>query len=313
MSDIHLSDNEIDSIHELRSQMAALQAQLEAVTAGNTSNPFIIESSPSKEIVPNNFLLAAMPSISGENFYSRPKEDIHNLTLDRANFPKNALQSYKAPPVSDLPWPSNASEAQQMDKTLQSIQEHLARITRPIDTFAATVFASQTDDDTKDDIMEFLQVMRSQIADVAYSISDERQDRFLRSRSIKTKSRDGPTPLITTEQFSAKNKESDLTKEAMGFKQSKDSSRQRNKGRSQFGGFRSGGFGWQPQPAYQQQYQQQFTQQQQPALQFAPPQSQTMVPALPGTAQGYPTQGYQGQYFTRGARGRGRGRPQNTQ
>ncbi|KAF9176308.1 hypothetical protein BGZ49_006414, partial [Haplosporangium sp. Z 27] len=203
--------------------------------------------------------------------------DNHNLSVDRANFPRNSLQSYKAPPVSELPWPTNTSEAQQMDKTLQSIQEHLARITKPIDTFATTVFTSTADDTTKSEVLDFLQVIRSQIADVAHIISDERQERYFRTRSIKAKSKDSSTPLISSEQFSARNKESDLAKEAMGSKP-KENTKQRGKGRGQYGGFRNGGFGWQPQAFYQPQYQQQYAQQQhqQQPFQYGQPQSAPM-------------------------------------
>ncbi|KAF9343405.1 hypothetical protein BGX26_005792, partial [Mortierella sp. AD094] len=286
--------------------ISALQARLDAVPS---NNPYIVDTAPSKEIIPDDNLIAAMPSISGENFFSRPTGDNHNLTVDRANFPRNSLQSYKAPPVSELPWPANASEAQQMDKTLQSIQEHLARITRPLDTFATTVFTSSADDAIKSEVLDFLQIMRSQIADVAHIISEERQERYFRTRSIKAKPKDGSSPLISTEQFSARNKESDLAKEAMGSKP-KENSKQRGKGRGQYGGFRSGGFGWQPQAVYPQQFQQQYAQQQQQQqqYQYGQPQPAPMVYAIPG--QGFSPSGYQGQNFTRGGRGRGRGRPQ---
>ncbi|KAF9369495.1 hypothetical protein BGX21_005942, partial [Mortierella sp. AD011] len=196
--------------------------------------------------------------------------------------PQNSLQSYKAPPVSELPWPTNATEAQQMDKTLQTIQEHLARITKPIDTFATTVFTSAANDATKSEVLDFLQVMRSQIADVAHVISDERQEHYFRTRSIKAKSKDGSAPLISMEQFSARNKESDLAKEAMGSKP-KENAKQRGTGRGQYGGFRSGGFGWRPQAFYQPQFQQQFAQQQQQQqpFQYGQPQSAPMVYAVP--------------------------------
>ncbi|KAF9142716.1 hypothetical protein BGX20_007200, partial [Mortierella sp. AD010] len=249
------SDNELP-IQELRKQLSSLQARLDASTSNFPNNPYIVDTAPSREIIPDSNLIAAMPAISGENFFSRPTGDDHNLSIDRTNFPRNSLQSYKAPPVSELPWPTNATEAQQMDKTLQTIQEHLVRITKPIDTFAATVFTSADDDATKSEVLDFLQVMRSQIADVAHVISDERQERYFRTCSIKAKPKDGSAPLISTEQFSARNKESDLAKEAMGSKP-KENTKQRGKGRGQYGGFRSGGFGWQPQAFYQPQFQQQ--------------------------------------------------------
>ncbi|KAF9080397.1 hypothetical protein BGX27_005497, partial [Mortierella sp. AM989] len=55
----------------------------------------------------------------------------------------------------------------------------------------------------------------SQIADVAYIISDERQERFFRARSVKGKARDSSAPLFSAELFTTRAKESPLAKEAM--------------------------------------------------------------------------------------------------
>jgi hypothetical protein len=152
------SNNENSTIQQLQSQVAAMQAKLDSFSSPS-NNPYVVETAPVRELVPDEDLINAMPSINGKNFFLRPKGDDHTLALDRTNFLKNSLQSYKAPAVSELPWPPNSSEAQQFDKTLQSIQEQLARATRPVDIFASTVFTSTADEQTKSEILEFLHVM----------------------------------------------------------------------------------------------------------------------------------------------------------
>jgi hypothetical protein len=84
--------------------------------------------------------------------------------------------------------------------------------------------------------------MRSQLADVAHHISEERQDRYYRSRAIRSKPKDNNVPLISADDFTLRNKEADLVREAIRTK-SKPESKQ-YKGRHTCNGSRNGYFGW---------------------------------------------------------------------
>ncbi|KAF9997748.1 hypothetical protein BGZ80_006933, partial [Entomortierella chlamydospora] len=63
--------------------------------------------------------------------------------------------------------------------------------------FTTTVFTSAAYNATKPEVLDFLQVMQSQIADVAHVISDERHEHYFHTCSIKAKPKDSSAPLIS--------------------------------------------------------------------------------------------------------------------
>jgi hypothetical protein len=254
--------------------------------------------------------------MSGANFYKRPKAgETHNLDLDFPRYPKNTLQNYSAPLVSSLPWPQNSGDDQKVDKLLAKYQEQCALLTKPLDTYAASILGSDKwDIQHKESVRLFVQLFRSHIADFAHKIADDRNERYLHAKELRSTPNEARDTLLSSEELAEHVKETQLTRLASSKSKSTHNSNNSNPGKTYRGrgGYNNGrgAFnGWHGQQQYQQQQppQQQYYQQQQGSVN-------------PGYGQGYgddysgASSGYQGApYFPRGSRGRGRGKPRGTQ
>ncbi|KAG0345736.1 hypothetical protein BGZ54_005448, partial [Gamsiella multidivaricata] len=107
----------------------------------------------------------------------------------------------------------------------------MARLTRPIDVFAATLtINNDVDDDTKKDFYAFFHLLRSQLAAVAHKIADERQDRYLQARALQTTSRKKREPMLSTEQIVDRIKETELAKKITNPKPERGASNSRGGG-----------------------------------------------------------------------------------
>ncbi|KAF9977632.1 hypothetical protein BGZ75_010251, partial [Mortierella antarctica] len=177
MSDISTTDNDF-TLQSLREQLAALQATVSSLQQSKP-HPLQVEAPRARLLVLPEELIEAVPSIAGKNFFSAPEaEDDDPVFMDDVVFPKNQEQQYHAPNL-DLPWPDKSKSHQSFDKSLAKIQERLAFTTRPVDEFATDVFANVSDPALRASILDFVQVIRSQLAITARQITKMRKDNFV--------------------------------------------------------------------------------------------------------------------------------------
>lgn len=318
MSDIHTDNNEIT---HLRATVARLESMVATLHSGaQQDNPFIADQKPFQELTPNEELLELIPAMSGKNFFKRPKPDeTHNLDLDFPRYPKNTMQSYTAPLVSALPWPTNAGDDQKVDKLLAKYQEYCALLTKPLDTYAASTLGSNKwDDDHKESVRQFVQLFRSHIADLSHKIADDRYERFLHAKELRPTANEGKEILISSEEMADHVKETQLARSASTKPKGSQYNSSQGKPHRGRGGYHNGRGAFNNWNSPQQYLQQQQPQQQQYQQQQYY-QQQQQGPTHSGYGQNYgdysgSSNGHQGSsYFPRGSRGRGRGKPQNNQ
>ncbi|KAF9176152.1 hypothetical protein BGZ50_001643, partial [Haplosporangium sp. Z 11] len=182
------------------------------VATDQNDNAYIVDQRPFQELTPNEELLELIPSMSGANFYKRPKSgESHNLDLDFPKYPKNTLQNYTAPLVGPHPWPQNSGDDQKVDKLLAKYQEQCALLTKPLDTYAATIIGSNKyDNNHKESVRHFVQLYRSHLADFAHKIADDRNERYLQAKELRSASNDGRETLISSEELAEHVKETQL-------------------------------------------------------------------------------------------------------
>ncbi|KAF9554419.1 hypothetical protein EC968_009647, partial [Mortierella alpina] len=302
MSDISITDND-STLQSLREQLAALQATVSSLQQSQ-SHPLQVDAPRARLLVLPKELIEAVPSIAGQNFFTAPEaEDEDPVFLEDVVFPKNQEQQYHAPNL-DLPWPDKAKSHQSFDKSLAKIQERLAFTTRPVDEFATEIFATVSDPTLRDSILDFVQVLRSQLAITARQITKMRKDNFVVAKGLKPTPDKGKGVAITQEDLTAQIKAAKEYEKACA--PAKDSSQGDSRGRGRFrNGFRNGYFNrqfQQPQPY------QQYGQHQQ--AHSSPIQQ---APAAYANAYDDQSGHSSGGYFQRGHRGRGRGRAQKQQ
>ncbi|KAF9176648.1 hypothetical protein BGZ50_000161 [Haplosporangium sp. Z 11] len=303
MSDLTTSENETISL--LCQQLAALEATVSAMQPPLHQ----IDTPRSRTLLIPEELKEALPAITGNHFFNEPDtSDNDHVFTEEVVFPKNPDQQYKASAM-ELPWPQDSGTYQSFDKTLVKIQERLAFTTRPLDEFAVDAFSNIADENIRQSVLDFLQVLRSQLAITARQINRTRMDNFVRAKAFKPVFEKEKGTTIIKDDLSAQVKVAEEFAKACGPNKSSQSNRgQSNRGRYHRGN-RGSYFGRYPQQQ-QQQFQPQY-QQHQPAH-FSQVQ-QTPV-AYPSSGYGDQYQGQQsGQYFQRGNRGRGRGQAQKQQ
>ncbi|KAF9178249.1 hypothetical protein BGZ50_007949, partial [Haplosporangium sp. Z 11] len=252
MSDLTTSDNE--TINQLRQQIAALEA---TVSAMQPPLHQIDAPRPRILLIPDE-LKEALPAITGKDFFTEPSSsDNDHVLTEEVMFPKNTKQQYKAPAM-ELPWPQDSETYQSFDKILIKIQERLAFTTRPLDEFAVNAFSNIADENTRQSVLDFLQVLRSQLAITARQITRTRMDNFVRAKGFKPAPEKGKGKMITRDDLSAQVKAAEEFATASVPNKSSQSNRgQSNRGRHHHGN-RGSYFG-----RYSQQQQRQFQPQQQ--------------------------------------------------
>jgi hypothetical protein len=322
MSDHINTDN--NALHSLSpEEVATLRALVNSHISQPTTTP-----TPTTIDVPRTQLLVIseevqelIPAISGQHFFFPPADpDEDTISPDDLHFPKNPHQQYTAPGW-DLPFPvDRSSPYYHQEQTLVRIIERQAQSTRPLDDFAIDFFANVTDPTARQTVADFIQIMRSNLANNAREIQELRNNNYLRAKGLQPVPEKKKGVSISQEVIKANIKAAEEYAKALPAK------KPANGGSGRGGkGHRGGGRGWggnnnfqygqQQRPQYQQQYQQHSQYQQYaPAYPPAPPQQQQQF--------AFPNQGFndwnghgqfQGQGFPRGNRGRGRGRGQSSQ
>ncbi|KAF9977958.1 hypothetical protein BGZ75_010170, partial [Mortierella antarctica] len=166
------------TLQSLCEQLAALQKTVSTLQQ-TQSRPRQVEPPRARLLVLPDELTKAVPSIAGRSFFTAPEAEGEDpIFVDDVVFPKNQDQQYHAPSL-DLPWPAKAKSYQSFDKSLAKIQERLAFTTRPVDEFATHVFATISDPAIRVSILDFVQVIRSQLAITARQITKMRKDNFV--------------------------------------------------------------------------------------------------------------------------------------
>ncbi|KAG0205794.1 hypothetical protein BGX28_002665 [Mortierella sp. GBA30] len=304
------SNTDNDTIHQLLQKLASLEATVSVLQnqPRDSLPPNQIEAPRARILVLPEDLKEAVPAITGKHFYAEPTSpDDDPVYTGDVVFPKNPEQQYSAP-VMELPWPDKAKSHQAFDKSLVRIQDRLAFITRPVDEFAADAFSSIEDPDIRQSVLDFTQIVRSQLAITARQITKMRTENYVWAKGLKPAPDKGKGVSISKDELKAEIKAAeDFAKASAPSKTSQSSNNNSQSGRGKNNrGYRGGYFGRFPQQQYQQQ---QFQQQYQPPY----------FPQVQGS-YGYPSQGYdeqftghQGQYFQRGGRGRGRGQARKQQ
>jgi hypothetical protein len=288
-------------------------------TSTSTLTPTTIEAPRTRLLVISPEAQELVPAISGDHFFFSPEDpDEDTVSPDDLQFPKNPQQQYSAPGW-DLPFPVDRSSPYfHHEQDLVKIIERQAQSTRPLDDFAIDFFANVTDPVARQTVADFVQIMRSNLANNARGIQDMRLNNYLRAKGLQ------PVPDkkkgVSTSQATIKAsiKAAEAYANALPKKQSNTgSSRGGKSNRGSGRGWGGGNFqyGQQYRPQYQQQFQQNPQYQQYaPAYPPAPSQQQQQFT--------FPNQGFndfngfgqsQGQGFPKSNRGRGRGRGQNSQ
>ncbi|KAF9397201.1 hypothetical protein BGZ94_006377, partial [Podila epigama] len=126
-----------------------------------------VEAPRARLLVLPDELLEAVPTLSDKHSFTASGEG------DDVVFAKNQEQQYHTPAM-DLPWPDKSKSHHGFDKNLARIQERLAFTTRPVDEFAADAFAFFSDLVQRRAILDFVQIVRSQLAITARQITKKR-------------------------------------------------------------------------------------------------------------------------------------------
>lgn len=288
-------------------EIRALRADVERLRHPENPTPHR-EDRPSIQfvVVPEELELLC-PSISGAYFFQAPTDPDEDVVLvDPLVFPKNRNQQYSAPNM-DLPWPQDASLYHKFDKTLQQAQEMLAHLTRPLDDFAAEIFASNADEPSKRAVADFGHIMRSQLAIAARKLTDIRVEHYVQAKGLKPAPSEDKGCSITKEALTSRIKAAEAFAAASAPRKT-TSTRGWPAGRRPFNrSHRGSNFGY-----YSQHFQQQQQQQPQQQAQQYNQYPQAAYPQVPLYGH-VPIHGDQSQYFPRGGRIRGRGRAQRLQ
>ncbi|KAG0345032.1 hypothetical protein BGZ54_005686, partial [Gamsiella multidivaricata] len=117
------------------------------------------------DLKPDQRLLTLCPSLDGKHFFTPEsggtddeKEELDQLL---ASCPRNKLQKYTAPPITEVPWPDHQKARQYFDSELASIQAQLAQLTHPIDKLMPDTLADDRYDDMQsDELLTFADQMR---------------------------------------------------------------------------------------------------------------------------------------------------------
>jgi len=275
-----------------------------------------------KHLIISEEIKDLIPAISGDYFFFPPEDpDIDPVSSDDLLFNKNPHQQYTAPGW-DLPFPIDRSfPFFHFEQSLVKILERQARSTWPLDDFAVDFMDRVSDPAARQAVGDFLQIMRSQLANDARETQELRNHNYLRAKGLQPIPDKKKGVSTSQDAIKASIKEAQEYAKALPPKKNNGGS-----GRGGRGG-RGGGRGWgngsfhfgqqQQRPPYQQQYQQQQPQFQQYPSAYQPAPAYQQQPSFGPQPQGYNDFSGYGQYqpqgFPRSNRGRGRGRGQSSQ
>ncbi|KAG0345081.1 hypothetical protein BG004_003980 [Podila humilis] len=251
MSDI--STNDDYTIQTLREQLAALQQTLSTMQQGH-SHPLQTDAPRARFLVIPDELIEAMSSIAGKHFFTAPEaaDDDDPVFLDNAVFPKIR---------------GNNTMLQDLIFLGPTMPKRTSLATSLQDEFAAETYANISDPVIRTSILDFLQIMRSQLAITARQITQMRKDNFVLARGLKpVLEKKGKGETITQEDLIAQITACKEYEKACAPAKKDSSHRGDNRGRR--GQYRNGYFNrqfQQPQPQHYY-YQQQGQQQQQPVF-----------------------------------------------
>jgi len=164
-----------------------------------------------QDLKPDQKLLALCPALDRRHFYSPAtsddqlvKEAAEEAKDERdaaiAACPRNKLQKFTAPLVTDLPWPEKHRSRQLFDQDLASIQTKLAHLTRPMDRFILdTLGDRRLDDEQTEEYLAFANDMVNYIQDISHHINDLRTQNLERAHGLDmlVKKNNRPTVVDT--------------------------------------------------------------------------------------------------------------------
>ena len=134
---------------------------------------------------PGPQLLDALPSLD-RPFHTTllPDEERRRLLMD---CPRNLRMAYEGPSMANVPLPP---QARSVDSALADIQYRLSGITRPLDLFAFNVVNQGSEPIDNQSITRFLDTVRTLLADVSSSISQQRTALACRSLNVSVPATD---------------------------------------------------------------------------------------------------------------------------
>jgi len=133
-------------------------------------------------LTPDDDLLKICPFLEGKDFFvpNSDKKDTYETERDQlttaiSSCPKNKLQKYSAPPVTDLPWPDKQKSRQHFDKDLSDLQAKLASHTRLIDNATMELLRdNELSAEATEKYLEIFSNLRTHTKFLSHSVHDAR-------------------------------------------------------------------------------------------------------------------------------------------
>ncbi|KAG9063323.1 hypothetical protein KI688_004205 [Linnemannia hyalina] len=153
------------SVHSLQSPLKEI-ANIKAFLTTQQSST-IIDLPRAKQLIITDDAASLIPSISVEHFFFPPDNpDDGTISPNDLLFDKNPLQQYTAP-------------------ALVKIIERQAYSTRPLDDLAVDFLAKVSDPAARQTVTDFIQIMRSNLANNAREVQELRNNNYLRAKGLQ--------------------------------------------------------------------------------------------------------------------------------
>ncbi|KAF9949713.1 hypothetical protein BGZ72_008562 [Mortierella alpina] len=140
-------------------------------------------------------MLALYPQLDGRDCFapssdqdSDDKDDEQDaFDTKLAACPKNKLRKYKAPPVTDLPWPQKQQVRLQFEHDLRGLQSRLAMVTHPIDRMVLDVVGDpQLEQDQIEEFLHTIGRLLCHVEKISHYVRDVRVRNLYVTRDIGT-------------------------------------------------------------------------------------------------------------------------------
>lgn len=164
-------------------------------------NQYLVPRPQVYDLKPDEKLLALCPSLDGRDFFAPDKGDTEDEReeIDHvlAACPRNKMQKYTAPPITDVPWPDIQKTRQHLDHDMASIQAKLANATRPLDKFMLdTIVDDRFDDQLTDELLEFADQMRRQLRHISHALHDLRVQNLDKAHGLDMLTKKSTRPAV---------------------------------------------------------------------------------------------------------------------
>ncbi|KAF9406044.1 hypothetical protein BGZ94_003269 [Podila epigama] len=147
---------------------------------------------------PDEQLLTLCPGLDYQDFFNPPSdrttkqitEEQDALDTSLAQCPKNKLQHYTAPPITDVPWPEKHRFRQQFDHDLQSIQSKLAVFSRRMDKMVMdTLEDDRLGPDQINDSLENVGTLVDGLREISHHVHDLRTQNLEKAHGLNVLSK----------------------------------------------------------------------------------------------------------------------------